>query len=240
VEAIYYILIYNILLRLKLVLKQMTRSLTLLSLLVAIVIVTSILDSARGASDGLVIQNVEISPRVAKIGENVTVNAKIRNTGKNTTNCNITTYVGKSVVEELKEITISPQNTIPLMFTVNTNSLQEGNYAIETIIEQTLNEQAIFDLGTITVAQESYALGQGAKAIGGEASFNMLYLLPVFPVGAVVSFFALKRRRSKRKEDKLSEDLLPNLLNEVLNFEGKVETGVVKNKKSSNDKSYVC
>lgn len=201
-------------------------SITLLSLLAAIVITTSILDSAGAATHRFVVQNVKISPRFAKIGENVRVKANIRNNGNTTKNCNIKTFVGDSVIEEIEEISISPQETFPLLFTVNTSSLTMGKYPIEMIIEDAQNEQSLFDLGTIAIEQESHA------------SFNMLYLLPVFPIGAIVSFFVWKKVRS-RKDDKLPNDLMPDLLNEIMNFEENVETGAVKNKNSSDDRSYV-
>jgi hypothetical protein len=83
------------------VLFQRKYSLTLLWLFAAIVIVTSILDSAGAATHRLVVQNVEISPRVAKTGENVRVQANIRNNGNKTENCCVKTFVGDSVVEEI-------------------------------------------------------------------------------------------------------------------------------------------
>ncbi|UCF44729.1 MAG: hypothetical protein JSW44_02835 [Candidatus Bathyarchaeota archaeon] len=211
---------------------QTKLSKTLLSLLIIVVIATSIFDNARGARDGFVVQNVEISPKVARNGENVRVKANLRNLENKTKKCCITAFVGESVVEELKEITFSPQETIPLVFTVNTTSLPQGNNAIDVVVEQPTSKQEIFDLGNIVVAQETVK----PENIAG---FNMLYLLPVLPVGAVVSFFVWKRRRNKGKEEKAQENLLPNLLNEVLNFEEKAETEAEKNKNSSDAKNYI-
>jgi hypothetical protein len=114
-----------------------------------------------------------------------------------------------------------------LLFTVNTSSLIEGKYPLEMVIEQSPNEQDLFDLGTIAIEQISYAHS------------NILYLLPIFPIGAVVSFFVWKKRRNKRKDDKLSEDLMPELVDEIMKFEEKVETEAVKNKNSPDDKSYI-
>jgi hypothetical protein len=208
------------------------RSLTVLSLVAAIVIVASILENAKGARDRFVVQNGEISPKVAKNGENVRVKANLRNLENKTKNCCVTAFVGESVVGELKEITFSPQETVPLVFNVNTSSLTPGNHAIDVVVEQPMSKQEILDLGNIVVAQETVEQE-------GFAVSNMFYLLPVFLVGALVSFFVWKRERKRRKEEKLSEELLPNLLNEVLNFEEKMETGAEKTKNSSDDKNYI-
>lgn len=215
-------------------------SLTLLSLLVVVVVGASILDCALCASDKsekLLVQNVEISPKVASAGESVRVKANLKNIGKNTKNCNAKAVVGESVVEEFKEITIAPGDTIPLMFTLNSGSLNEGSNAVDLVVEES-SEQEIFDLGTIEVTPENVEKENVLK--GNSIGFNMLYLLPVIPIVAVISFIVWKRRRSNVPEDKMSKDLLPNLLNEVLNFEENVEKGVEKNTDSTSSKSYVC
>ena len=205
---------------------------TVLSLFVAIVIVTSILATVKGAKEGFIVQNVEISPKVAATGEDVRVKANLRNMENKTKSCCITAFIGESIVEEPKEITFSPQETIALLFTVNTSALPEGQNSIDLVVEQPTNEQEIYDLGNIVVAQrnvepESFAIS------------NVLYLIPIFLIGAVVSFLVWNRKRKKINEQKLPEDLLPNLLNEVLNFEEKMEAGVEKTKSPSDDKNYI-
>ena len=214
---------------------QKKHSLTAISLLLTIVIISSILNCAMGHGDRLFIQNRDVYPTVAKIGDIVKVSVNIRNNGEDHKKCNFKAYVRGSVVEERKDIKVLPQTTFPILFTFNTSSLPEGKHPVEAIIEQTSSEQAKFDLGTITVEQEEL-MQDSAISVNS----NIFYLLAVLPVGAVVSFFVWKRRRNKRKEDAMPEGLLPNLLNEVLNFEENVETGAVKNENSSNDKSYVC
>jgi hypothetical protein len=204
----------------------------LLSLLIAAVIATSILNDADGARDGFAVQNVEISPKVARNGENVRVKANLRNLENKTKSCCVTAFVENSVVEEIEEITFSPRETISLLFTVNTTSLQQGSHSVKLVVEQSMNNQDILDLGTIVVQQE---ISRQESNIG----FNMLYLLPVLPVGVVGSFFLWKWIRNKRKGEKLPENLLPNLLNEVLNFEGNMEKEAGKNKNPSDDKSYI-
>lgn len=207
-------------------------SLTLLSLLVALVIAASVSNCVMGARDKLLVQNVEISPRVAKVGESVGIKANIKNAGKFTKKCCVRAYVGESVVEEFEGITIPPGDIVPLMFSVNTSSLNEGTNPVGMVIEEESNEQEIFDLGNIQVQPE-----KAEQVISG--GFNMLYLLPIFPLGAVVSFFVWKKRSRKKQEDEMSKDLLPNLLNEVLNFEENVKAGAAKSKDSSVDTSYV-
>lgn len=211
---------------------QTKLSRTVLSLFVAIVIVTSILATVKGAKDGFIVQNVEISPKVAANGEDVRVKANLRNMENKTKSCCITAFIGESIVEEPKEITFSPQETISLRFTVNTSALPEGQNSIDLVVEQPKNEQEIYDLGNIVVAQrnvepESFAIS------------NVLYLIPILLIGAVVSFLVWNRKRKKINEQKLPEDLLPNLLNEVLNFEEKMEAGVEKTKSPSDDKNYI-
>jgi len=214
-------------------------SLTLLSLLVTIVIGASLFEYALSAPDEsgkLLVQNVEISPKVAKAGESVRVKANLKNIGKSTKNCNAKALVGESVIEEFKEITIPPGGTVPLMFTLNSSSLNEGSHAVELLIEES-SEQEIFDLGTIEVTPENVKQENGLQE--NSVGFNMLYLLPVIPIIAVIAFIVWKRRKSDMPEEKMSKDLLPNLLNEVLNFEENVENGVAKNTDESKSQSYV-
>ena len=70
---------------LRIMLIQRKHSSTILSLLVAIIIFTSVLIGAQAAPQELVVQKVAVSPNEVTIGEVVTVEAKIRNKGKNTT-----------------------------------------------------------------------------------------------------------------------------------------------------------
>jgi len=199
---------------------------------------SSSLVSAGAPTHKLVVQNMDISPKVAKIGENVRVKANIRNNGNTATTCNVKALIAESTVEELKEITIPPQDTFCLMFTVNTSSLAEGKYPLDIIIEEATSEQTVIQSGTIVVNQENSE--QNNSQLENSSALNMLYLLPIIPIGAVVSFVVWKRRRNNSHEDEMPKDLLPNLLNEVLNFEEKVDAGAAETKNSSNDKSYVC
>ena len=215
------------------------RSLTLLSLLIFIVIYTSIFECALCApnkSEKILVQNVEISPKIATTGESVRVKANLKNIGKSTKQCNAKAFVGESVIEEFKEITIAPGETVPLMFTLNSSSLNEGSNAVDLLIEES-SEQEIFDLGSIEVTPETVEQENGVQE--NSVGFNMLYILPVIPVIAVIAFIVWKRRKSDIPEENMSKDLLPDLLNEVLNFEENVENGVAKNTDPSKSQSYV-
>ena len=189
-----------------------------------------------GGTDKLLVQNVEISPRVATIGESVRIKANMRNTGRSTIKCDAKAFVGESVVEEFKGIIIPPGETFSLMFLVSNSSLKEGTNPVDMIVEEGSSGQSIYDLGSIQVQQD---VQQGGLESGIFAGFNMLYLLAIFPLGGAVTFFVWKRRSKKNQADKLSKDLLPNLLNEVLNFEENAEAGAAKTKNSSGDTSYV-
>lgn len=216
-----------------------SHSLTALSLLVVIVIGASIIDCALCApdkSDKLLVQNVEISPKMTKAGESVRVRANLRNIGKSTKICNAKVFVGESVIEEFNEITIEPDETVPIMFTLNSSSLNEGSNAVDLLIEGS-SEQEIFDLGNIEVTPKNVQQENGLQE--NSVGFNMFYLLPIIPIIAVIAFIVWKRRKSDIPEEKMSKDLLPNLLNEVLNFEENVENGVSKNTDASKSESYV-
>jgi len=207
-------------------------SLSLLSLLFVIIVVSSILDCAICAPDKIEILNVEISPKTVEIGQKVRVTANIKNFGKEKKTCDVKACFGDCVVEELNGITIPPQDIYAFMFSVNTSSLSEGKYPVEVIIEEETEEQNAFELGIVSVGQE--IPGQEVSA-----GTDMLYLVPVIPIGAVVSFVVWKKRKSNEKEEKTTKEILPELLNEVLNFEEKVEGEAAKNSNPSGGKEYI-
>lgn len=207
-------------------------SLSLLSLLFVIIVVSSILDCAICQPNKILVNNVEISPKNAEIGQNVRVSAQLKNVGKDKKTCKIKACFGECVVEEFEEITIPPQDEYDFMFSVNTSSLSEGKYPVEVIVEEETNEQNVYDLGIVDVGQEI----PGPDVSAGT---NMLYLVPVIPIGAVVSFVVWKKRKSNEKEEKTTKEILPELLNEVLNFEEKVEGEAAKNSNPSGGKEYI-
>ena len=223
---------------------QRKHSSTLISLLVALVIVTSVLVCAQAVPQKLVVQKMEVSPNEVSIGEVVTVEAEIRNKGKNTTTCNVIAYVGEFPVEELDGITIPPRDSFSLLFTIDTSALQEGAYVIDIVVEQAESEEEVFDLGTLavwqefveqeTIEQETIEPETTEQEIN--ASSNMLYLLLVFPAGAAVAFLVWRSRRNNKIDDEMAGELLPKLLKETLDLEGK---GKAEDKNSSYDKSYI-
>ena len=234
---------------------QRKHSSTLISLLVALVIVTSVLVCAQAVPQKLVVQKMEVSPNEVSIGEVVTVEAEIRNKGKNTTTCNVIAYVGEFPVEELDGITIPPRDSFSLLFTIDTSALQEGAYVIDIVVEQAESEEEVFDLGTLavwqefvepetieqetieqeTIEQETIEPETTEQEIN--ASSNMLYLLLVFPAGAAVAFLVWRSRRNNKIDDEMAGELLPKLLKETLDVGGKAEAG--ENKNSPFDKSYI-
>ena len=123
------------------------------------------------------------------------------------------------------------------MFSVNTSSLSEGKYPVEVIVEEETNEQNVYDLGIVDIGQEIPGPDVSDQEIS--AGTNMLYLVPVIPIGAVVSFVVWKKRKSNEKEEKTTKEILPELLNEVLNFEEKVEGEAAKNSNPSGGKEYI-
>ena len=193
---------------------QRKHSLTLLSLLIAIIIFTSVLVGARAAPQELVVQKVTVSPKVVKIGETVTVEAEIRNKGKNTTTCNIIAYVGEYLVEEFNGITIPARDSFSLLFTIDTSFLEWGDYVIDVVVEQAESEE-VFDLETISVwqefveeeptetetpEQEPTETETAEQEIG--AGFDMFYLLLGLPAGAAVTFFVWRWRRTSRRRSR--------------------------------------
>jgi hypothetical protein len=212
-------------------------SLSLLSLLFVIIVISSVLDCAICQPDKIEILNVEISPKVAEIGQNVKVTANIRNFGKQKKTCDVKACFGDYVVEELNGITIPPQDNYALMFSMNTSSLSEGKYPVEVIIEEETDGQKTFDLGIVSVGQE--IVGEEVSDQEISAGTDLLYLIPIVPIGAVVSFVVWKKRKSNEEEDKTTKEMLPELLNEVLNFEEKVEGKAAQNSNSSCGKEYI-
>jgi hypothetical protein len=92
-------------------------------------------------------------------------------------------------------------------------------------------------LGIVSVGQE--IIGEELSDQEISAGTDLLYLIPIVPIGAVVSFVVWKKRKSNEEEDKTTKEMLPELLNEVLNFEEKVEGKAAQNSNSSCGKEYI-
>ena len=177
----------------------------------------------------MVVQDAEIAPAVAKIGEPVSIGVTIKNVGKNATRCNVTAYCGDCVVEGTQEVTIASQTSVPLFFRLNTSYLSTGVYSVEILVEKESGNQKIFDCGVITIEQDDPT---SASSVSPALS-TLPYLLPVVPAGATASVLVLRKRRNKSQEPEIAEGELPNMLNEILKFEKKVET------ETPDDKKYI-
>lgn len=197
-------------------------------LLFGIVMIVFFLSSVRGESFGLVVQDVEISPVVAKIGELVGIGVTIKNVGKNATRCNVTVFCGDSVVEGVQEIMVDSQTPVPLFFELNTSSMSAGVYSIEILVEETSGQQKIFDLGIITIEQDDLT--------NADVKLHacLPYLLPVVPAGAAASILVMRKRSKKSQDPVIPKEQLPHVLNEILKFEEKVETEI------PDDTKYIC
>ena len=233
---------------------QLRRSTTQFLLLVGVFMTAFFLKSVRGESFGLLVQNVEISPAVAKIGELVRIQVTIKNVGKNAVSCNVTAFCGDCIVGT-QEVDIDSKTSVPLFFELNTSSMSAGVYSIEVLVEKPPGQQKIFDLGTIPIDQNDYIAPDGIEpetvpldqdgfvtpdftdpnpSSTPPVYSSMLYLIPVVPAGAVSSILFLRKRRNKNQDPAIPKKQLPQMLNEILKFEKKVETEI------SDDKKYIC
>lgn len=202
--------------------------------LIGIFTLAFLLHNVRAEPFLLGVQDVEIAPAVAKIGELVRFNMNIKNNGKNTTSCNVTTYCGDCVVGIQEIPTIAPQASIPLSFLLNTSNLSSGVYSLEVLIEKPSGSQKIFDLGNITIEQDDLTttdVTDPRPSSTSPAYSTLPYLLPVVPAGATASILILRKRRNKSQDPATPKGQLPHMLNEILKFEKKVETEIPDDKK---------
>ena len=212
-------------------------------LLVGIFMTAFFLKSVRGEPFGLVVQNAEISPAVAKIGELVGIGVTIKNVGKNAVRCNVTLFCGDCIVG-IQEVDIDSKTSVPLFFELNTSFISAGVYSIEVLVEKPSGQQKIFDLGTIPIDQNDLIAPDGTEpetipidqdglvtpdltdpnpSSTNPVYSSMLYLLPVVPAGAAATVLVLRKRRNKSQDPAIPKEQLPHMLNEILKFEEKVE-----------------
>lgn len=234
---------------------RLRRLRTLFYLLAGVAMTAFFFNSVRGEPFGLVMQDAEVSPRIAKIGEIVSIGVTTKNVGNNATRCNVTAFCGDCIVG-VQEINVVAKSSLPLIFQFNTSLISAGVYSIEILVEKPSGQQKIFDLGTITLDQDGLTppdvpepptipIDQPDLTIpdGMEpkpspttpVSSNLLYLLPVVPAGAVASIVVLRKQRKKSQDPVVPNVELPNILNEILKFEDKVEEGI-----SDEEKKYIC
>ena len=114
--------------------------------------------------------------------------------------------------------------------------MSTGVYSVEILVEEESGKQEIFDCGVITIEQDDLTPADVADPGSSSASSaysTLPYLLPVVPAGATASLLVLRKRRNKSQEPAIAEGQLPNMLNEILKFEKKVET------ETPDDKKYI-
>jgi len=201
--------------------------------LVGIFTLTFFLQSVKGEFFGLVLQDSKISPTVVKVGEIVYIDIKIKNVRKNTTQCNVTAFCGDYFVG-IHELTINPKTSVHLFFELNTSHISADVYYIKVFVEETLGQQKIFDVGTITIEQNDLIIPDVPEPTPNATTqvyYNLLHLLPLIPSGAAAWLLVQQKKRNKSQDSVISEGKLPHLLNEVLKFEKKVETEVLDGKK---------
>ncbi|MEM2971290.1 MAG: CARDB domain-containing protein [Candidatus Bathyarchaeia archaeon] len=199
-----------------------------------------ILKIVKAEPFGLTVQNVEINPTVAKIGEIVNINMRIKNTGNNTS-CNVTAFCGDCLVGVQEISAIAKGSVASLSFKLNTSIMASGIYSIEALIEKPSGEQKIFDLGAVTIEQDEPNTLVIEPKPNPPSSVNPDWLL-LLPAGvAVASIPALIwwKWRGKSRDSVISTEKLPLLFNEILKFEEKVEEGV-RNTFSRDKEKYVC
>lgn len=201
------------------------------------------LKGARADISGLLVQNVEINPAVAEIGEHVSVKMTIRNNQRNDMCCNVTLCCGDCVVGT-KKLNIVHKSSVPVSFKLNTSLMSTGVYSIELLIEDSSGQQKIFDLGVIPI-EEADATAPAVPEPEpddvtelepkGATYFNWQFLLPIAPVGAAATILIMRKHRNKSQNPAIPKEQLPHMLNEILKFEEEVEAGI-----SDENKRYIC
>ena len=201
------------------------------------------LKGARADVSGLLMQNTEINPAVAQIGEHVSIKLTMRNVQRNDTCCNVTLFCGDCIVDT-KKINIPKQSSVPMCFGLNTSSMSAGVYSIEVLVEEPSGQQKIFYVGSIPIEEAGATTPEATEPEPNEAAdlepsgaayFNWQFLLPIAPVGATATVLVLRKQRNKKQDQVAPEEQLPHMFNEILKFEGEIESGI-----SEENKRYIC
>ncbi len=201
------------------------------------------LKGAKADVSGLLVQNTEITPAVAEIGEHVSIKIMIRNIQRNDTFCNVTLFCGDCVVGT-KKINIPHQSSVPVCFTLKTGSMSAGVFSIELLVEEPSGQQKTFYLGSIPMEEAGATAPDVVEPEPNEASdleasgssyFNWQFLIPIAPVGATATVLVLRKQRNKKQDSVAVEEQLPQMFNEILKFEGEIESGI-----SDENKRYIC
>lgn len=225
----------------------MRKSMNYLAILVCTILTfTLLLKIVKAEPFGLTVQNVEINPTVAKIGELVSINMRIKNTGDNTS-CNVTAFCGDCLVGVQEISAIAKGSVISLSFKLNTSVMASGIYSIEALIEKPSGEQKIFNLGAVTIERDEpntlvIEPKPSPPSPPSSPSFvhpNWLLLLPAGVAVASIPALIWWKWRGKSRDSIISTEKLPLLFNEILKFEEKIEEGV-RNTFSRDKEKYVC
>jgi hypothetical protein len=85
----------------------------LILLFVLLTISLILLSDAKAGKFGLEVQDVEINPAVAIVGDLVSINLNIINTERNNINCRVTAFCGDSTLDTI-ETKVGGLSSIPL------------------------------------------------------------------------------------------------------------------------------
>lgn len=126
----------------------------LIVLFVVFSISLALLNIVKAGKFGLAVQDTEINPAVAEIGEPVSVKTNLMNTERNNVNCKVTAFCGDCSMDT-REIRVGGNSSVPLSFEVDTGCMASGVYSIEVLVETDSSQQQIFNLGSLTIEEAS-------------------------------------------------------------------------------------
>jgi hypothetical protein len=109
---------------------------------------------AKADNFGLLVQHVEINPKVAELGETVSIEFDIKNTEKNITSCTVSAFC-RDCILETQEITVGAKSSTTLFFELDTSCMGTGVYSIEALIEIPSGGQKTFNLGSIPIEENN-------------------------------------------------------------------------------------
>ena len=215
--------------------------------------------SFAGSGDfGLLIQNIDINPKSAILGDTITIKFNIKNNDNNTVSCLVTSYCGGSCIDT-QEVTTSSRSEGPLFFKLSTTTLNAGNYSIESLIQTSAGQQKTFNLGNIQVNSNSPTPNSPTpnsptpnsptpNSIGSVVSdsgfSSILFLILAILAGALALGLILKRRKGKNQGQAIGaeqpsdsespvnpDEKITSLFDEII----KVDENRVGDKTSSDD-----
>jgi hypothetical protein len=142
----------------------------LILLFIILTISLILLSSTKAGKFGIEVQDVEINPAVAIIGDLVRIKLNIINTERNNINCKITAFCGDSALDTV-ETKVGWLSSIPLSFELDTGCMSSGVYSIEAIVEADSGQQKLFSLGYFS-ADEKLTINEGIPIEEAEPSLD--------------------------------------------------------------------